>query len=328
MLAQLSTYLTRFLNGKEPGSPMATKGEQILLGDRLNQLAALGSAETGEGAALIATEDAGSLYTAENVEEALAEARTKLSARKAATTLTIASGVITVTQSQHRIDTQSAAASDDVDTINGFASGDLVFLRSVASARNVVFKHGTGNLNCPGGVDLTLDLLTDCVLGFYDSNNAVWDLFPVTFGLAAYLPSSLAAIDADGIQAKRIARATFDPSANAGERTIGAHTLGVTIPDKAIITRVWYQVKTTFTSAGADAGTIAISAEGANDIVSAVAISDGGNPWDAGYHEAIQTGAASAFIGTTAARLLTATVAGQALTAGKLVLFVEYVVGY
>jgi len=131
---------------------------------------------------------------------------------------------------------------------------------------------------------------------------------------------------ADGLVVKRVARATFDPSANSGERTIGAHGLGVTIPDNAVVTRTWYDVITTFQSAGADAGTIALKAEGANDVVSAVAISDGGNPWDAGLHDAIQTGAASAFVKTTAARELTATVAGQALTAGKLVLFAEYTV--
>src|SRR5688572_9982316 len=88
----------------------------------------------------------------------------------------------------------------------------------------------------------------------------------------------------DGLTVPKIAVATFDPSANTGERTIAAHGLGVYLPDNAIITRAWVDVVTTFTSAGADAGTIALHAQAANDIVAAIAISDASNVWDAGIH--------------------------------------------
>lgn len=148
----------------------------------------------------------------------------------------------------------------------------------------------------------------------------------------------------DGLTVPKIAVATFDPSANTGERTIAAHGLGVYLPDNAIVTRAWYDVVTTFTSAGADAGTIALKVQGANDLVSAIAISDGTNIWDAGAHGCLplapNLGADAAHdsqlevvalmsalqIKLTAERELTATVAGQALTAGKLVLYVEYVI--
>jgi hypothetical protein len=138
-----------------------------------------------------------------------------------------------------------------------------------------------------------------------------------------------------GIQAaagntfKQFAIATFDPSANAGERTIASHGLGVYLPDNAIITRSWYEVLTTFTSAGADAGTIAlgIPTDDVAGIVAALAISNGGNIWDAGLHEGIQDGAAANMgVKLTAERQLTADVAEQALTAGKLRLYVEYVI--
>lgn len=147
----------------------------------------------------------------------------------------------------------------------------------------------------------------------------------------------------DGLTVAKIAVATFDPSANTGERTIAAHGLGVYLPDNAIIIRAWYDVITTFTSAGADAGTIALKAEGANDLVDAIAISDGTDPWDdtaphgcLPNNFALDGGALTALamavartattIKTTAERELVATVAGQALTAGKLVLYVEYVI--
>lgn len=133
----------------------------------------------------------------------------------------------------------------------------------------------------------------------------------------------------DDLSIMRVASATFDPSANTGERTIDAHGLGVTIPDNAIVVGGFVDVITTFTSAGADAGTIALSVQSANDIVSAIAISNGGNPWDAGLHAIIPKANTpeSTGIKMTDNREVTATVAEQALTAGKAVVYLYYVNG-
>jgi len=73
-----------------------------------------------------------------------------------ATELTIASGVITVTQSMHTVDTESDAASDDLDTITG-ADGDVLYLLPADDARTVVLKHGTGNIVTGDGSDRSLD---------------------------------------------------------------------------------------------------------------------------------------------------------------------------
>ena len=145
-----------------------------------------------------------------------------------------------------------------------------------------------------------------------------------------------------GNQVRQIAVATFDPSSNTSQRAVGSYGLGVYIPINAIITNAWYDVITTFTSAGADAGTIALTSQSAGDLKAAIAISDATNVWDAGirgclpgsYAEATVAGdtavldaarKAASYVKTTAERELTATVAVQALTAGKLNLFVEYV---
>jgi len=146
-----------------------------------------------------------------------------------------------------------------------------------------------------------------------------------------------------GTVVREIAVATFNPSANTGERTAAAHGLGVYIPDNAVITRAWVDVITTFQSAGADAGTIALHLQSANDIVSAIAISDASNVWDAGIHgskigfpaladtatdTALEVAAlfAASMLKTTAIREVTATVGGQALTAGKLNVYLEYTI--
>jgi hypothetical protein len=147
----------------------------------------------------------------------------------------------------------------------------------------------------------------------------------------------------EGTVVRELAVATFDPSGNTAERPIAAYGLGVFIPDNAVITKAWVDVVTTFTSAGADAGTIALKVQSADDIVAAIAISDASNVWDAGIHgskigfpaladtateTALEVAAlfAGSMLKTTAVRELTATVATQALTAGKLNLFVEYTI--
>ena len=146
-----------------------------------------------------------------------------------------------------------------------------------------------------------------------------------------------------GLSAKYIATAIYDTalndSAGVSNKTVAAHGLGVFLPTKAIITRAWWDVVTTFTSA-ADSATIAFSAQSAGDINAAIAISDASNVWDAGVHGglpgayaldgnalsqiAMSAALAATFVKLTAERELVATVAVQALTAGKAVLFVEY----
>jgi hypothetical protein len=95
----------------------------------------------------------------------------------ASTELTIASGAVTPTQSWHRIDTEGDAASDDLDTLTvagGVDDGFVLFLRAENDARTVVIKDGTGNIQCSGGADLTLDDADDLVIAIYDSNLTAW----------------------------------------------------------------------------------------------------------------------------------------------------------
>ena len=146
----------------------------------------------------------------------------------------------------------------------------------------------------------------------------------VTIASGAVEEAMLTSYAADGLHAKRIARATFDFSVSGGDT--GSYGLGVTLPDNAVVTRSWYTVESGFTSADSTA-TIALTipTDDVAGIAAASAIS--GNAWDAGHHEGIQDGAAANFSEQcTAARELTLTVGVQAITAGKLVLFCEYVI--
>lgn len=148
---------------------------------------------------------------------------------------------------------------------------------------------------------------------------------------------------------KKLVKVVFDTaasdSAGVANTTVAAHPSGVFIPDNAIITDAFYEVNTTFVSAGADAGTIAIHLEGADDLVAAIAISDASNVWDAGIHGTLASAATlgadvahtdaimyaalkvASYIKVDGQEEVTFTVGGQVLSAGKLTLYIEYVVG-
>lgn len=138
---------------------------------------------------------------------------------------------------------------------------------------------------------------------------------------------------------KRVAKVTFDATSGAA---IAAHTTGLVIPKGAIITRAYYNVRTTFTDGASDTATIALHLQSAGDLKAAIAISDATNVWDSGLHGclpgnwaldgnaltaiAMAAGKAGSEILLTANRTLTVTVAVAALTAGVMDIYVEYVV--
>jgi len=93
---------------------------------------------------------------------------------KAETELTISSGAITVTQCRHTVDTEGDAATDELDTINGGSTVNLILLRAENDARTVVVKHNTGNIWLQGKADISLDDLEDGLMLAWDATNSKW----------------------------------------------------------------------------------------------------------------------------------------------------------
>lgn len=87
-------------------------------------------------------------------------------------TLTISSGTITITRSVHGVDTEAAAASGELHTINGGVIGQILVLGSSTSARVTTIKNATGNIRC--GVDRVLRSSFDRIVLRY--NGTYWVL--------------------------------------------------------------------------------------------------------------------------------------------------------
>ncbi len=131
----------------------------------------------------------------------------------------------------------------------------------------------------------------------------------------------------DGLQFLGVAKFTFDAGV-AANRTIAAHGTGVKIPANSIVVGGFFDVNTLFTSNGANAGTIAISVEGANDIQAAAAVS--GAPYSSIGRKAIVPKVntpESTSIKITVEREITCTVAVQTLLTGKLTGYLFYLPG-
>lgn len=88
-------------------------------------------------------------------------------------TRTIASGVITISDySYYRVANEAAAASDDLDTINGgIFDGQILILAAASSSQDVVIKDATGNIRLPA--DFTLSHAQDRITLQWDG--ATWN---------------------------------------------------------------------------------------------------------------------------------------------------------
>tara|TARA_R110002110_G_scaffold82712_2_gene215076 strand:- start:5298 stop:6488 length:1191 start_codon:yes stop_codon:yes gene_type:complete len=89
--------------------------------------------------------------------------------------LTIATGTVSITNSgsSYVLDTEGAAASDDLDTINGGNDGEIIYLRIAADAR-VVNVTAAGNILPLGGATMQLNAANIIAELRYDAALALW----------------------------------------------------------------------------------------------------------------------------------------------------------
>lgn len=106
------------------------------------------------------------------VQTALEDLRSFLTEKpggNAISTLTISGGEITPTRAVHRVDTESAAASDDLDraTLTNLSDGSLLLICSANSTRKPTVRHaqgGNGQFLLGDGANFLLDSTTNWLL--------------------------------------------------------------------------------------------------------------------------------------------------------------------
>ena len=142
---------------------------------------------------------------------------------------------------------------------------------------------------------------------FIATNSADWATLPATQDAAI---NALAALTGGGVE--KMVVATYDFSVNGG--TIGNKSLSITIPDNCIITSVIEDVVTDLTST-ASTGTLRLNVATDGNLAAEIA-ADGSN---------IGILATVPLVKTTGARALQATIATNAVLAGKVRWLVKYV---
>jgi hypothetical protein len=131
----------------------------------------------------------------------------------------------------------------------------------------------------------------------------------------------VAGLSKDGIAPHKVIQGTYDVAVNGG--SAGTHELGISVPDNAIITRSFLDVLTRPAHAsGSAGGSLAVTVNSSGDVL---AVKHAGT-FSVALLEGLQTGAVSAAIKTTAVRPLKVLVTGDTLTAGKVKVYLEYVV--
>lgn len=92
--------------------------------------------------------------------------------------LSIASGAITIASAKIQavvMNTEGAAATDDLDTITGpGVEGQVISLRQRVDAQDVTIKHNTGNILLDGSVDLVFTAAADTLLLIYNAIISKW----------------------------------------------------------------------------------------------------------------------------------------------------------
>ena len=215
----------------------------------------------------------------------------------------------------------------------GVTAISLATLATIARYNNVIFFNDPSDTDLMKTIDgsprtilINLGQFLNIATGEIQGDALAADeLTAAEIGAGAVGDSELVAPTDDALGPYRLARATYDFAVDGG--AISAISLTTTLPDNAIVVGGFVDVITTCTSA-TDAGTGAISVEGADDIVAALAISNGANIWDAGQQPIVPKANTpeTTAVKTTAARAITFTIAVENFTAGAFVVFLLYTV--
>lgn len=190
------------------------------------------------------------------------------------TEFTISGGVIDLTQGAGQntaspsavvVDTESDAAADDLDTINGGRDGMVLLLRQANAARVVTVKDGTGNVTLAADADLLNDaymkLIYNAALAKWIADptplTEVYVVFNVTTGHSHDGVDSRIAVNKSAYVAKT---ATYTITNADCQIECTANTFTVTLPTAVGITGQEFAIK------NSGAGLITVACDGSEEI--------------------------------------------------------------
>lgn len=240
----------------------------------------------------------------------------------------VASGGELEIQSGGTLDMQSGLTLDLAGEMDVNSGGEI----DVESGAGLDIESG-GDLDVAGTLDINsggdadvesggnLDINSGG--GFSIESGATWDVGGTTITADASEINKLdvTTLATDGSTLYRVMRSTYDATVDGGVSGT-TYDLGEDLPANAIVVKNWFQVVTQFVDDAS--GTVAIQCAGANDLWSAIDIT---NYADGSISPGVADGtAANMFdVGTSACDI--SLVLGPAnVSAGKLVHWVEYVV--
>lgn len=218
-------------------------------------------------------------------------------------------GIALVTADRILLKNQTDGIENGVYIVNASGSPTRAqeFAAGIAVASYLVFVR-QGTVNADSGWIVTNNSLTDVV----GTDALVFRCFsfstnPNAFDSSTYMGTL---------------RVTYNFAVNGG--AVSTIQLAQSLPDNAVVTRGYYDVITPFTGNAGSTIAIGINTDDTAGLLAADVIGTHGT---AGYHTCIQTGTVANFSEkTTAARAIEFTIGAFAITAGKLVIFLEYIV--
>jgi len=206
------------------------------------------------------------------------------------------------------------------DAVSGDKNGGNVNI--IAGA-----KSGTGT---DGLVKIESDMLlnTDIEVQFRDSDLAIYSSvdgqlhIKADDGVVITAPNLELNGSDSGLTVRQVAKALYEFSEYGGSQgTIG---LGVTLPTNAVVTKVFYKVTNAFTSGGA--ATVEFGFTGDTDAFVAQAAFDNA-AYGVGWHDGTPDDTATNFVDSSG-KEIAITIGTADLTAGEVLLWLEYVVTY
>jgi len=121
---------------------------------------------------------------------------------------------------------------------------------------------------------------------------------------------------------KYIVKAVYSYEDNGS--AVGDYGLGAIIPSGAIVTNVYYNVKTAPTSS-TSASKISINLVSNGDIVESTSLDDGSNTWSEGVHSS-KVPFESLYLLLTENKELTVSISVEELLSGEIDIYLEYVI--